>query len=416
MLKYLIAVTEALALATVLLGLLYAYVNSAYGARGRNALHIGVGAGFAAAAVMAFLKNTTNLVHTNIWNMRIFATSLFALLLFALFSVKSLRKKGALVGTAAAAVLAFTLVFYSFPDVLAYPFTFTSNGISLLSTDYLYRFIGWSFGVILMVVLFAATMSAAQRVDLSAAGAVLGVVLGVNAVQQATKIIQVLYARRKLKGHLWFEIVRHASNFSDLFVYVTLLAAIVIPVSLWIASFHVNEPYENPAQHRRIRANWRSARRWSAAVIVCALLAVSNLTWVDAIANRPVELSPVEDCEIVGDNVCVPLERVEDGHLHRFGYTTPDGYNVRFIVIKKPNAVSYGVGLDACDICGETGYYERDGQIVCKLCDVVMNINTIGFKGGCNPHRHRLQRGGRLHRCADGHTHRAPDGIQEVRG
>ena len=23
--------------------------------------------------------------------------------------------------------------------------------------------------------------------------------------------------------------------------------------------------------------------------------------------------------------------------------------------------------------------------MVCKLCDVVMNINTIGFKGGCNP-------------------------------
>ena len=59
-------------------------------------------------------------------------------------------------------------------------------------------------------------------------------------------------------------------------------------------------------------------------------------------------------------------------------------YNKR-IVIKKPNSQSYGIGLDACDICGETGYYERDGQVVCKLCDVVMNINTIGFKGGCNP-------------------------------
>ena len=23
--------------------------------------------------------------------------------------------------------------------------------------------------------------------------------------------------------------------------------------------------------------------------------------------------------------------------------------------------------------------------MVCKLCDVVMNIQTIGFKGGCNP-------------------------------
>jgi uncharacterized membrane protein len=57
---------------------------------------------------------------------------------------------------------------------------------------------------------------------------------------------------------------------------------------------------------------------------------------------------------------------------------------VRFIVIKK-SAAAYGVGLDACYICGSTGYYERRDGVVCRLCDVVMNKSTIGFKGGCNP-------------------------------
>ena len=61
------------------------------------------------------------------------------------------------------------------------------------------------------------------------------------------------------------------------------------------------------------------------------------------------------------------------------------GGEIRFIIIKKPNSSSYGVGLDACDICGETGYYQRGTQVICNRCDVVMNINTIGFKGGCNP-------------------------------
>jgi uncharacterized membrane protein len=73
-----------------------------------------------------------------------------------------------------------------------------------------------------------------------------------------------------------------------------------------------------------------------------------------------------------------------DGHLHRFVYTASDATEVRFIVIRK-NEIAYGVGLDACDICGPTGYYERKGQIICRLCDVVMNISTIGFMGGCNP-------------------------------
>ena len=52
-----------------------------------------------------------------------------------------------------------------------------------------------------------------------------------------------------------------------------------------------------------------------------------------------------------------------DGYLHRFGYTTEKRKTIKFIVIKKPNSSAYGIGLDACDICGETGYYEREGQV-----------------------------------------------------
>ena len=387
MLKYLIAVTEGLTVPAVLLGLLYAYITEAYGGRGRKTLHIGVGAGFAAAIVMAILKNKTKLINTGIWNKRIFIVSLAALVLFAVFSLlrKKLGKAGGLLALVCAAALAFTFLIYALPDVLAYPFLFSLNGISLISTDFLYRFIGWLFGLVLMLVTFLGIQSAARRIDIGAAGVLLAVALGVNGAQQATKIIQEMYSKRQLKGHGWFTIVRYASNYSDWFIYAILIVALIVPVSLWVASLHVNEPYENPAQHRKIRANWRNTRRWATTAIICFALAASNLTWVNAIANRPVELSPVEPSELRGDNVYVPLTQVEDGHLHRFDYTTPDGYTVRFIVIKKPNGSSYGVGLDACDICGETGYFERDGQIVCKLCDVVMNVNTIGFKGGCNP-------------------------------
>ena len=104
-----------------------------------------------------------------------------------------------------------------------------------------------------------------------------------------------------------------------------------------------------------------------------------------SIDNQEVELSPTEECELRDGACYIPFEQVDDGSLHRFAYTTDSGTAVRFIIIKKPNSQAYGIGLDACDICGETGYYEKNGQVVCNLCDVVMNINTIGFKGGCNP-------------------------------
>ena len=80
----------------------------------------------------------------------------------------------------------------------------------------------------------------------------------------------------------------------------------------------------------------------------------------------------------------VNLADISDGHLHRFEYTTSGGVKVRFIVIQKSGS-AFGVGLDACEICGPSGYYEKDGKVICKLCEVAMNIATIGFKGGCNP-------------------------------
>ena len=177
---------------------------------------------------------------------------------------------------------------------------------------------------------------------------------------------------------------RIPNTFPTLF-YAAWFSAMIIPLVLFARSLRITEPYDNPAQRRKLLAKNRRQRRWSAAILVCMAIAVVNLTAVKAYDNRVVELSPPEEYTVEGDKILIPLENLEDGHLHRYEYTTKDKVDVRWIVIKKPGASSYGVGLDACNVCGIAGYFERSGQVVCKRCDVVMNINTIGFKGGCNP-------------------------------
>ena len=118
--------------------------------------------------------------------------------------------------------------------------------------------------------------------------------------------------------------------------------------------------------------------------MVLLLLCLLDLTVVQDYQNRGYTLSPALDPKILDKLIYIPLQDVSDGHLHRFSYKSDKGIDMRFIVIKK-NDTAYGIGLDACDICGSTGYYEHDGQVVCMRCDVVMNISTIGYKGGCNP-------------------------------
>ena len=394
MLKYLIAVTGALLTTAVLIGMLYACLPASYGKRGQRFLTAGVVAGLLAALVMSVLKNTSSLVVTGAWNTRIFSVSLIVLVIWYVFSIDGLRKKARAVGETVhllmAAILVGGLLFYALPDVYAYPFTFSFGSESVFSSAYILRFIGWIMGLVLVVVTCLAVCRGTERLKPRTAKLLLNLALLVNGLQQASKLIQVLLSRRIIRAshplyHTFFRIAKFTSNHSNLFIYLMLVVAVMIPIILWVRSFHVNEPYENPAQRRKIKAAWRSTRRWSTLILGCFIVGVLCLTVFYAIDNKPVELSPSEEVDVRGEEIYVPLTQVEDGNLHRFVYHTPNGVDVRFIVVKKPNSSAYGVGLDACEICGEAGYFQRGDQIVCKKCDVVMNINTIGFKGGCNP-------------------------------
>ncbi|MBR1780370.1 MAG: DUF2318 domain-containing protein [Oscillospiraceae bacterium] len=386
MLKYLITGTQSLIVAGVLLGMLLAYHALVYGKLGRRIVGIGALVGLVGAIVMSYLKNKTKLIDTGAWNIRIFTVTACALLLLiVLDAVGPLRRRKFPAVPVLGGLLAGLLLFYVLPDVLAYPYTIVLGGTSVVSTDFIYRMIGLVLSVLLVALSTLAVHNVCLRVSPGLVGTLMKVALGINSLQQISKIVQTLLARRIIVNHTLFQIVKFTSNHSDWFIYATLLVALVCPVLLWVRSFHVNEPYENPAQHRKIRAKWRTSRRWSTTVIVCMALVTLTLTAINAYANRPVELSPTEECELRGDSLYISFEQVEDGHLHRFAYTTDNNITVRLIVIKKPNSSAYGIGLDACDICGETGYYERNGQVVCNRCDVVMNVNTIGFKGGCNP-------------------------------
>ncbi len=389
MLKYLIAGTEALIVPCILIGILAAYIPARYGNRGRNILLACILASVPCAGVMSWYKNMTHLVDTGAWNQKIFTASIILWILFCVFDTKLLRKVtkelDSWIVPLAGGLMAFDLLFYALPDVLAYPYNFVLGGQAFFSTGFLYRLIGLILGILLCVVAGLAVCSAFSRIGLDQVGTLFKTAYLPVMLLHAAKILQTLYSRRKISGKWLFKIIKFTSNHASLFTYLTLAVVVLVPVVLWIRSFHVNEPYENPAQHRKIRAKWRSIRRWSTTLILTSLIAVLNMSVVKAYANRPVELSPVEECELRGDSLYIPFSQVEDGHLHRFAYTTDKGIAVRFLIIKKPNSSAYGIGLDACDICGETGYYERNGLVVCNRCDVVMNINTIGFKGGCNP-------------------------------
>ncbi|MBR1532899.1 MAG: DUF2318 domain-containing protein [Ruminococcus sp.] len=401
MLKYLVQLTGDLLAQALIIGMLSAYVNSVIGKRGRNVLITGCVLTFIASAVMAYLKNATKVITANAldyWNLYTVAVFAAAFLIFIVFSVNKLRLKLKAVGdyivSISAALLIASCVFYTLPTVLAYPFNFDLAGETMVSTNFLYRIIGIILGLTIDIVIGVASYKLFCNLSLGKIKAFVIPVLVIQLLNFAGLAINILLTvltkKRILKPtdavfKTLFKINKIVINYSSYFIFAILLVALIVAVWRFARNVKVHEEYHNPAEHRKIRARMRTVRRWAVTLFLFTVIAVINLTVIDAYNNKKPDEVPVEECMIMDDSVVVNLTDVADGNLHRFGYTTDNGVQVRFIVIQKPNSSSYGVGLDACDICGEAGYYQRGDQIVCRRCDVVMNVNTIGFKGGCNP-------------------------------
>ena len=399
-LKYFTMTVDALILCAILVGLLRGYAKNALGKVGIAIANIGTGAGLCLACIMSYMKNTTNKVDTSLWNYRIFfagliAAGAFIVLSLVLLLVRPLHKgKAGLIMRIAVSLSVLVSIalsmLYAMPDVIAYPYTILLTDMTALSTDYLFKMIGILLGVILMVLYEMAMYRGMLRLSTWQALIVLDLSVIANSIRWAGKIIQVMVSKRMILPtdpdfDRYFDLAVLSSNNDIVFTYIMIGVSLLVPVIIWVLSLMQKEPYSNPAEKRKIRKKYRVNRRWAVLSLCTAAMMLVSIFIIEPYTNKPVVLSPVENCRVQDGNVYVTFEQVEDGHLHRFEYKTPNGKHVRFIVIKKPNSQSYGIGLDACDICGETGYYERDGQVVCKLCDVVMNINTIGFKGGCNP-------------------------------
>lgn len=203
-------------------------------------------------------------------------------------------------------------------------------------------------------------------------------------IQQGIYLIQVLMIRRIVGGATLMKVMGPLIDNQRLVIFVVFFVTLLVPITLYSQPKPEKPERANPAEYRKILAAAKRKLRWGVGVIVSLVVMVLMSSVGYSFATKEAELVPAVPIAAENGFAVVPLENVQDGHLHRYAYRTKNGTTVRFIIIRK-GGNAYGVGLDACEICGPTGYIERDDQVVCKLCDVVMNKQTIGMPGGCNP-------------------------------
>lgn len=348
--------------------------------------------GSVAAVLVAWLRLETRHVRLPLVNLWTGAALLIALVAFgAALWLMGRRElvtgedgwRPRLLTTTSLVSLALVGFFYGLPVFLAIDKVVPMGG-TLFASDSLVNLIGYALGIATGVCAGIAVGISLGRVPSLTRRVLTTVMLGIALVTQWAPLYQQLAALKivprsstNFQTLLWIQ--NHAA--AILLVY---SGIVVVSAAIALAVRRRSAPEgASRAEHRLVRADGLSRRRllgWSTALGAGLAL---TYTVGKSIAEAVPELSPIEPSTVNGDHVEVALDLVDDGHLHRFAYQA-SGTEVRFIVIQK-NATAFGTGLDACEICGPSGYFERDGKVVCRECDVIMNTQTIGFPGGCNP-------------------------------
>ena len=397
-------VTQDLFLTVTLVTLMHVMLSRLSGKTGRTIHGIALGAGVAASVVLAAVKFNTRLIISSHWNHYIYAVIVTLSLLFLLLTLLSGRKEaesvkaGSMLLCAAGSLLSATLIFYSLPGVFLYPFSFNTMGQGYLSSYYLVRMAGW-LGALILLFVYSRLLSRCALyikpwglVPFTLNAGLLSFAVYCFGRFFVPWVNRAKWLKWPVKysdeAYGWVSgLMMFTAGYAMLFIWIAAGLSILLAILLFRQGLIIRETYDNPAQLRKLKARNRHWRRVAVGVTVCVALCVVIMTAVKTADTRQVELSAPESYTVneAEGVILVPMENVSDGHLHRFEYKTEKNVNVRWIVVRKPNSAAFGVGLDACEVCGNAGYFERSGQIICKRCDVVMNINTIGFKGGCNP-------------------------------
>jgi FTR1 family protein len=147
------------------------------------------------------------------------------------------------------------------------------------------------------------------------------------------------------------------------------------------ARAQANAAESGPAARLERAAKLRDARvtRWTGAI---GLLVVGLLLTAFVQRSQIPGRAPATPLTTTDGVVRIDTAPLADGHVHF--YSVPVGEKtVRLFAVDvggEPRTC-----FDACEICGDQGYFEDQSSLVCRNCTSPIVKSSLGRHGGCNP-------------------------------
>ena len=375
----------------LILAILAAYYRTINPKKKVYVLGFSVVAGIISALISAYIRrlpNYVNRANLGFYSMILVIISAIFIIFVLVFEKKIKSKSEAVFENLLGSLISINIIssfFCYMPSFFLQMDSFVYYGESAVSTIVLFRVIGFLLAIIMLLLSLFVIYRTGMKLESSKLKGILIFSMLVRGITQLNVIVSRLYSLKVIpKNSTVFTTTAYITNNARIFDFALMAVLIIVPIILWLQNIKITESYRNKAELRKIIYNMRRRRHLAQFFLFVMIINILSLSVIKTYANREIPLSAPEDYKLENGHIEITLESVEDGHLHRYVYEARDGKKVRFIVVQKSQG-SYGVGLDACEICGPSGYFERNNEVVCKLCDVVMNKGTIGFKGGCNP-------------------------------
>jgi FTR1 family protein len=172
---------------------------------------------------------------------------------------------------------------------------------------------------------------------------------------------------------------------NELFFFVVILgAAALVVLREWFSGKRPAEDASLNSAERRMREwEFRRQRRWSFAAAILCVLVVLSLAAEFVYSRATNAQEPARELVAQNNQVRIPLGDLQDSSVH-FYTADVNSTVIRFLVIHRGNG-DYATALDACQICGTTGYRQEGQNVICRNCGATIYIPSIGESGGCNP-------------------------------
>ncbi|MEJ2010560.1 MAG: Fe-S-containing protein [Acidobacteriota bacterium] len=260
------------------------------------------------------------------------------------------------------------------------------SAVSLQTTE-LMNFMGAVLGLALAIGLGVAFFKGSIKVNLRKFFSVTSLVLLVIAVQLVISGYHELSEAQILpSGPRAMAIIGPIAN-SDSFFFIAVVALCLFMVlAQKIKSGSASEAdlaRMSGPERRKILAGQKRDRFWKTAASAVGLIVIILIS-ADFVYSRVAQaVKPPVPLTITDGVVRVPVAQLKDHKLHHYEVTV-GGTHVRFIAIVD-SSDTVRVGLDACQICGDQGYYQQGQNVICRNCGSAIYIPTIGSAGGCNP-------------------------------